>query len=292
MSVRSRAGRPARRDLVLALEGLEVRALLSYAALYARADLRAASIPAHLDFAPASSSTAAASSTAQANSSSAAAAATASVGANIRIPPILKTLANIVYPPGTSPQPTNRELVRQAVSANFSGDYTSGPGRFTDQAKTINLTAFGGANFSFHTNLTGVFYTPINPTSSAVGLITLFPRNVLTSGAEFSYDLTATGSDKHGLPNEFSAVADQGESGGIPLSSGQSPGGPNRSAGIVTVHYFPETTQDGFSSGKFYLTLRALQYTSGTINPIGVPGNLPGPGALTPHRLSTLGTGR
>jgi len=291
MSVRSRVHRPARRELVLALEGLEVRALLSYAALYARADLRAASMPAELKFAPASSSSAAASSTAQATSTSATA---ATVGANIRIPPILKTLAEINYPPGTSPQPTNRELVREAISANFSGSYTAGPGRFSNQAMSINLVAFGGANFSYHTNLTGVVYTPADPaTSSAVGIITLFPRNVLTSGAQFTYDLSATGNDKHGLPNEFTAMTDQGQSSGIALSSGPSPGGPLTSyTGIVTIHYFPESSHNGTSSGQFDLTLRALQYTSGTINPITVPGNRPGPGALTPQRLSTVGTGR
>jgi hypothetical protein len=290
MSVRSRAGRPARRDLVLALEGLESRELLSYAALFARAALRSAGAPAHIDFPSTQPSTTGASSTAQIAADTTTAAAT-SGGLPRRIPPILKALAQIVYPPGT-PQPTNRELVRQAVSANFSGDYSAGPGRFSDQAMTINLTAFGGANFSFHTNLTGVLYTPVSTSSTAVGLITLFPRNVLTSGAEFSYDMTGTGYDQHGLPNVFSVVADQGLSGGIPLSSGQSPGSPDRTAGIVNIHFFPETAHNGISSGKFYLTLRALQYTSGTINPIGVPGNLAGPGALTPHRLSTLGTNR
>ena len=296
MSVRSRAGRPARRDLVLALEGLEARALLSYAALFARAELRSTRMPAHLDFGSEQATTATAPSTtttASTTQATTAAATATSGGLPKRIPPILATLAAINYPPGT-PQPTNRELVREAISANFSGSYTSGPGRFSDQAMTINLVAFGGANFSFHTNLTGVLYTPVDTaTNSPVGLITLFPRNVLTSGAQFTYDLTATVNDKHGLPSVFTAVTDQGQSGGIALSSGPSPGSPNTSfTGIVNIHYFPESSHNGTSSGKFDLTLRALQYTSGTINPIAVPGNRPGPGALTPQRLSTLGTGR
>jgi hypothetical protein len=249
----TRASKVTNRNLVLALEGLEARTLLSHAATSV---------------------------------------STASGGLPHRIPPILKTLAEINYPPGT-PQPTNREIIREAISANFSGSYTSGPGRFSDQAMTINLVAFGGSNFSFHTNLTGVLYTPVSTsTNSGVGLITLFPRNILTSGTQFSYDLTATGTDKHGLPDLFSAQQDQGESGGIALSSGASPGGPGTAAGIVNIHYFPTRIRNGFSSGKFALTLRAIQYTSGTINPLAVPGNRPGPGALTPHRLSTLGTGR
>jgi hypothetical protein len=289
MSARTRAGRPARRDLVLALEGLESRELLSYyAALYAKAGLRSAAMPGHLDFAPQATTTGVSATT------SAATATATSGGLPKRIPPILRTLANINYPPGTSPQPTNRELVREAISANFSGSYHAGPGRFSDQAMTISLTAFGGANFSYHTNLTGVVYTPVDPaTNSAVGIITLFPRNVLTSGAQLTYDLTATGYDRHGLPNVFSTLTDQGQSSGFALSSGPSPGSPNSSfRGIANIHYFPEQSHNGVSSGKFYLTLRALQYTSGTINPIGVPGNLAGPGALTPQRLSTLGTNR
>jgi hypothetical protein len=279
---------PARRELVPAVEGLEPRTLLSYAALFARRALLLAE-PGHLNFAPAD-----ATSTSTTSSPTAATAAASSTGGlPRRIPPLIKQLAAINYPPGT-PQPTNRELIREAVSANFKGTYTSGPGRFSDQAMTINLVAYGGANFSFHTNLTGVLYTPVNPaTSSPVGIITLFPRNILTSSAQLTYDLTATASDKHGLPSVLTAVTDQGQSGGFALSSGPSPGGPNTSyTGIVNIHFFPESSSHGFSSGQFDLTVRAIQYTSGTINPIAVLGNRPGPGALTPHRLSTLGTGR
>jgi hypothetical protein len=277
---------PARRELVPAVEGLEARALLSYAALFAKRALLAAE-PGHLNFAPADETSV------STTSSPTAATATATGGLPRRLPPLIKQLAAINYPPGT-PQPTNRELIRQAVSANFTGSYTSGPGRFSDQAMTINLVGYGGANFSFHTNVTGVLYTPVNPaTSSPVGIVTLFPRNVLTSSAQLTYDLTATASDKHGLPSVLTAVTDQGQSGGFALSSGFSPGAPNTSyTGIVKIHFFPESSSHGFSSGQFDLTLRAIQYTSGTINPIAVPGNRPGPGALTPHRLSTLGTGR
>jgi hypothetical protein len=279
---------------VPALEGLEVRALLSYAALFAKRALNAFE-PAHLNFAPANSTNTGTSSSPTAATTAATPTVTAASSGGLprRIPPLIKQLAAINYPPGT-PQPTNRELIRQAVSANFKGTYTSGPGRFSDQAMTINLVAFGGANFSFHTNLTGVLYTPVNPaTSSPVGIITLFPRNVLTSSAQLTYDLTATASDKFGLPSVLTAVTDQGQSGGFALSSGPSPGSPNASyTGIVNIHFFPERSSHGFSSGQFDLTLRAIQYTSGTLNPIAVPGNRPGPGALTPHRLSTLGTGR
>ena len=166
MSVRSRAGRPARRDLVLALEGLEARELLSYAALFARAEsaVSRTSRPPRLHVRPSP----VAPQRRRRLRRRRPAVAASSGGLPRRIPPILKTLAQIVYPPGT-PQPTNRELVREAISANFSGDYTTGPGRFSDQAMTINLTAFGGANFSFHTNLTGVLYTPVNPATSSAG---------------------------------------------------------------------------------------------------------------------------
>jgi hypothetical protein len=288
MSARNREGRHAGRGLVLAVEGLEPRELLSYyAALYARnhAAISPRALPAHLDFAPATTGSAPTETTPTATVSAA--------GVQPRITPLLRELVALNYPPGT-PQPTNHEIIREAFSAKFSGEYTTGPGRFDDQAMTISLSGFGGANFSFHTNMQGVIYTPVNPTtSSATGLFTLFPRNVLTSGATFSFDLAATSADAHGLPNEFMAVSDQGQSGGIALAGGATPSGTGVSGkGIAKITYFPERSHNGFSSGRFVASIATLFYTSGTLSPIGTKGNLPGPFALQPNALTTPGTVR
>ena len=276
--------------------GSRSRALLSYAALFARSDLRAESMPAHLDFAT----------------------------CVLRAPPPPRQRPR--RPPPVRPRrrrpsgdcrvsgsrrssrPWPRSTTRrgprsrptaswsgEAISANFSGSYTAGPGRFNNQAMTINLVAFGGANFSYHTNLTGVLYTPADPaTSSAVGMITLFPAQRPHVGCpvhlrpDRDRQRQAWASERvhHGDRPGRSRAA-------LRFPRAQVLGGPLTSySGIVNIHYFPESSHNGTSSGKFYLTLRALQYTSGTINPIAVPGNRPGPGALTPQRLSTLGTGR
>jgi hypothetical protein len=294
MSARSRGDRAIRRGRAFTVEGLETRALLSYVGVYASraVSMSPGSLPAHLTFPPAQP---------QSETSIALAAAAAASPANVtavssqpRVTPLLRQLATITYPPGT-PQPTNREIIRQAVAANFSGEYKTGPGRFSDQSLTITLVGFGGANFSFHTNILGVLYTPANPsTNSPVGLITLFPRNVLASGAQFSYDLTGIANDAHGLPSKFMTVADQGESGGIALSAAASPGlpVPVTGMGFFQIHFIPEQSHNGFSSGRFFATIRALNYNSQTLNTIGNVGNRPGPGALRPHALSTPGTGR
>jgi hypothetical protein len=140
-----------------------------------------------------------------------------------------------------------------------------------------------------------VLYTPTNPAQkSPVGLITLFPRNVLASGAELSYDLTGTENDAHGLPSVFMTVGDQGQSGGFGLSVANSPGlpVPVTGMGIYQMHFVPKKSENGFSSGKFFATIRTLNYNSETLNTIGNVGNRPGPGALRPNALSTPGTGR
>jgi hypothetical protein len=246
-------------------------------------------LPDHLNFAPAQQGN-----TAAATPTTAAASSTVTPAqAQPRLTPVLQHLAQLNYPPGTI-QPTPREVVRQAVAANFSGEYHQGPGRFSDQASTITLIAYGGSNVSYHMNLLGVIYTPKDPSQSAVGLFTMFPRNVLASGTNFSLDLTATANDAHGLPSVFSTVADQGQSGGIALSGSSSPGlpVPATGMGIAEIHFIPEKSQNGFSSGRFYATVRVLYYNSGTLNPLGNVGNRFGPGALRPNALSTPGTGR
>jgi hypothetical protein len=292
MSARNRARRSVGRGLILTVEGLETRALLSYyAALYGHgsAAMSPTSLPAHLTFAPTSSTTSSSAAIVQA-----AAAAAATTPSLIHNTPLEQQLVALNYPPGT-PQPTPREVRRQAFAANFSGEYHTGPGRFTDQAMTIELVAFGGGNFSYHTNLEGVLYTPVDAVNNTpVGLITLFPRNVLTTGTTFSFDLTGTGNNAQGLPSTFMTVSDQGQSGGVALSSSFSPGLPvdQTGKGILTIHYFPEKSENGFSSGRFTAVLRTLNYNSGTLNPIGNVGNRFGPGALQPNRLSTPGTGR
>jgi hypothetical protein len=247
------------------------------------------SLPDHLNFAPAQP----AGSNAAASSTPAAASTVSAAQAQPRLTPLLQHLAQLNYPQGT-PQPTAREVVRQAIAANFSGEYHSGPGRFSDQAMTITLVAYGGSNASYHMNLLGVIYTPTDPTKSAVGLITMFPRNVLASGTTFSLDLTATANDAHGLPSVFSTVADQGQSGGIALSGSSSPGlpVPATGMGIAEIHFIPEKSEHAFSSGKFYATVRVLYYNSGTLNPLSNVGNRFGPGALKPNALSTPGTNR
>jgi hypothetical protein len=294
MSARNRDDRAVRRGIAFTVEGLETRALLSYVDVYAShaVSMSPGSLPAHLSFPPAQSQSQ--TSIALAVAAAASPVSVTAASSQPRVTPFLRQLAALTYPPGT-PQPTDRELIRQAVAANFSGHYKTGPGRFSDQAMTISLVAFGGSNFSFHTNLSGVIYTPVDPAkNSPVGLITMFPRNVLASGAEFSVDLTGIQNDAHGLPSVFMTVADQGQSGGIALSAANSPGlpVPVTGMGFFKIHYVPLESHNGFSSGLFYATERALYYNSETLNTIGNVGNRPGPGALRPNALSTPGTGR
>src|SRR4051812_16676892 len=76
------------------------------------------------------------------------------------IPGNLSTLAGVAHAirhassakPGTStapaasPAPTAHERTREAFDARFQGPYTTGPGRFKDQALLVHMNAGGTAN--------------------------------------------------------------------------------------------------------------------------------------------------
>jgi hypothetical protein len=254
--------RPKARRIVT-VERLEERELLSYAGLYAHAALGA-----------------------QHTIAQGLAASEASLGGPGSGLASFLPYAQVISATQGGPTPTTRELAREAFVAKFTGSYTSGPGRFTNQSESISFVAYGGSTSSFHMNIQGIIYIPADPNdNSVVGTATLYPRNVLTSGSQASVTLSGGRQPSvAGLPTQYTWTINNSNSGGIFLAPNNSPGA-GGAYGTATVQFIPQRSAHGFSSGKVNIVFRGLIYTTGTLNPIGIPGNRAGQSEL-PNKTS------
>jgi hypothetical protein len=165
------------------VERLEERALLSYAGLFAAANLRAA----HSSF---------------------------------NIPSALGATAGGGT---TAPQPTPKELARQQFVAKVVGTYGTGQGRFTDQAFQVAVLASGGSNSLFHINLNFVYFFPKDTTQPVTGVALLSGKNVTTGGNALGLDLVADAQQPgfHGLPTQFTWTVNGNSGGTYTGSTGQ-----------------------------------------------------------------------
>jgi hypothetical protein len=234
----------ARRRRRPSVEGLEGRLLLSYAALFAGQNLRAAT--AHALFVTPQAGTGIPGGSG--GSGTAGATATA--------------------------QPTPRELRRERFVARFTGSYFTGQGRYTDQAFQIAMLATGGSNTSFYLNLQLIFFYPTDPTQPVVGYAELTPKNVSSSGNAIGMDLTANAQQPgyHGLPTEFTWSVNG------PNAVNASSGGAFSNAtgqGTLQVRYYPngQGPLHGFGQGTVALSFQGLINTLGVTNILAAPGN-------------------
>ncbi|MDG3008162.1 hypothetical protein [Paludisphaera mucosa] len=111
--------------------------------------------------------------------------------------------------------PTPRELARQKFVAKFSGPFTTGPGRFTDQAAQFYLKGGGGSSAFVHGDLQMALYTPVDPAGATTGIAALIVKNVGNSGNLLVLDLQGDTSslDAAGRPRRFTWTVN-GSSGG------------------------------------------------------------------------------
>jgi hypothetical protein len=206
--------------------------------------------------------------------------------------PAIQQFAQILYPPGT-PQPTAAELQRESFVAKVSGNYTIGPGHFTDQ--TITIHGFGKPGTSnlsqrFHFQFTIFEPAPSVQPSVVTGAVSFTGGNYLQNGSSLLLDLQGpTGTEVNGLPthlywshNSDSATAFAGTGAGLvingtsvynnfptnyfnangvpesPLSQGLPPTSVdnwNVGLGDVTLHFTPDKHPVAGSEGSGTVTL-------------------------------------
>ncbi len=194
---------------------------------------------------------------------------------------ILRQAADALYSTSRQPgTPTQREIRRETVTAQWIGQYTIGPPRFSDRASTIHLYGVSGGSNQF---LKGKFQialfppanpgatpTPGNPYANQItGVADLFGQNYLQSGSSLVLNLNgqpAPGSDPAALPTELTWTYDWNTSAGpYAAPAGILPGsGFTQGTGIVQLHWIPDAhpLPGTRGSGEVVVTFQGLINTS------------------------------
>jgi len=141
------------------------------------------------------------------------------------------TVDGQTFPPGVyaTPQPTPRELRRETFWATYTGRYSVGPPRFSNQAATIHVYS-AGRNVVSNWFLNGrgqfILFPPADPAAQPTtndpvagqisGIMSFIPANALQTSDEIIFDLnnlpgvasSAPGTLEHGLPAHFGFTLD------------------------------------------------------------------------------------
>jgi hypothetical protein len=162
-------------------------------------------------------------------------------------------------------QPTPHEVARERFVAQFTGPFTTAPGRFSDQAQMVFIRGVGGSNFFLHGNMSFGVAVEKDPTNTSFGFLLMNDKNV-NSGGTLGLDLTVTpdGFDGFGRPTKMTFTQDANIYSGTFFV--------NTSSGTVTVKYQPSTggprAPGATSQGIAKVTIHGMVYTSGLTSPL------------------------
>jgi hypothetical protein len=172
--------------------------------------------------------------------------------------------------------PTLAELEREHFVAKYSGRYTIGPGRFSDEAYVIHAVTRSGGSNQFSRALAQLFLVEPNvstaddPNSLVQGLGSNFPYSALASGSNLVTDFT--GSTANGkqfgnflLPTQLTWYTDSTSSGGYTTAFNTTEG-----AGVLEMYWIPSKTPlpGTLGSGRVIWLYQGLDNTSGVFNAI------------------------
>jgi hypothetical protein len=152
---------------------------------------------------------------------------------------------------GTGPTP--RELARERFRAVFSGPVSVGPGRFSDQAKTLYFRGLGNSNTFLHGDFQMAIVFPKDPNAPLFGEAVMQDKNT-NSGAIIAFPLkgvTPQTYDRLGRPTKLTFVQDPNIYSGTFFI--------NTASGTVNIHY---------SKGSAQVSFNGLVYTLGLTNPL------------------------
>jgi hypothetical protein len=172
--------------------------------------------------------------------------------------------------------PTIAELEREHFVAKYSGHYTIGPGRFSDEAYVIHAVTRSGGSNQFSRALAQLFLvepkvsTTDDPNSLVQGVGSNFPYSTLASGSNLVTDFTGSTADgkQFGnflLPTHLTWYTDSTSSGGYTTAFNTVEG-----AGVIDIVWIPsKTPQPGtLGSGRVIWLYQGLDNTSGVFNAI------------------------
>ena len=112
--------------------------------------------------------------------------------------------------------PTPKEAARETFRAVFTGRFYTGPGRYSDQARTDFYRGIGGSNFFLHGDFDMAVVTPTDPDAPLLGQL-VFQDKSSNSNGQLSLILTGRRADVDALgrPTHLTFVADPNIYGGI-----------------------------------------------------------------------------
>jgi len=169
--------------------------------------------------------------------------------------------------------PTAHELTRQTYIGKFVGTYTTGPGRYSDQASQTYTLGSGTSTQAFHSQYQMRVTIPKDPSTPTTGVIYLISPSVATTGSTLILELTADpNSIVRGLPTHYTWTVSS-NSGGIYTNAG----GYGSGQGTLDIHFIPGGKIHGIvtGAGKTTVVIKGLINVAGVFNDIGGPGNIP-----------------
>ncbi|ODU01459.1 MAG: hypothetical protein ABS79_01580 [Planctomycetes bacterium SCN 63-9] len=171
---------------------------------------------------------------------------------------IASALASLDPSNGT---PTRREQMRQTFTARFKGDFTTGPGRFTDQSSQTYMFGGGNSNMFLHADLQLGYFSYKDVAQPATGLAALIVKDVGNTGNELDLNLVGDPSsvDRHGRITRFTWTVADSSGGTFTGAIGE---------GTLRLIYMPggKFTKRAFGGGTAGAIFKGSVYTNGVTN--------------------------
>jgi hypothetical protein len=170
--------------------------------------------------------------------------------------------------------PNLAELEREHFVAKYSGRYTIGPGRFSDEAYVIHAVTRSGGSNQYARGLAQLFLvepkvsTTDDPDSLIQGVGSNFPYSTLNSGSNLIADFTGstTNGQEFGnylLPTKVTWYVDSTSSGGY-----TAPFNAVQGAGTLEMYWIPDKTPrpGTLGSGRVIWLYQGLDNNPGVLN--------------------------
>lgn len=157
--------------------------------------------------------------------------------------------------------PTRREQLRQSFSARFKGDFTTGPGRFTDQSSQTYMFGGGNSSMILHADVQLGFFTYKDASQPPTGLAALIAKDIGNTGNELDLNLVGDPAsiDRRGRTTRFTWTVAESSGGTFSGATGH---------GTLRLIYMPggKFTGRAFGGGTAGAIFKGSVYTNGINN--------------------------
>ncbi len=154
--------------------------------------------------------------------------------------------------------PTPHELARRHFTANYVGNFNTGPGQTNLQSLRVQIIGAGTSSQFLHTNISMIVTNPTDPTASITGQTALYNKNSGNTGDVLILDLASDPGQAPSKPaTNYTWTVNAGSGGTFSNAIGQ---------GTLSISYGPgrgKSSPRVFSSGRAYLKFTGSVSTTG-----------------------------